>query len=128
MAIVAGLFDSQADATEAMDRLLREHIPNLDTRVIDRGSSASSGDVNSVIPIIPNTSGGFSQSGIGAVPFGTGSDKVDWLDNLDEVEQAFYYEGLKEGASLALAEVDDQDAEKVRQLMRRFGARTYSKD
>ena len=99
----------------------------MDTRVIDQGSSASSGDVNSVIPIIPNTSGGYSQSGMGD-SFWRGSDKVDWLDNLDEVEQAFYYEGLKEGASLALAEVDDQDAEKVRQLMRRFGARTYSKE
>lgn len=127
MAVVAGLFDSDANATEAMDKLLREHIEGLDTRIIDRSTQA--GESNAVIPIMPNT-GGISGSSTPVYPVGMSSQgaNVPWLDDMDEVERMFYHDGMREGATLALAKVKDADADRVRNLLRQYGARTYVKD
>lgn len=132
MAIVAGLFDSQVDATEAMDRLLRMDIEDLDTHVIEPGQFSDSSEARVVTPIVPNT-GNPGTGGPGtAMPFmvtpGGPGGAFDWLNDLDEVERVFYQEGLREGATLALAKVDDDHAEHVRQLFREEGARTYIKD
>lgn len=127
MAIVAALFDDDASATKAMDQLLNEHLHNIDTRVIEPGQY--SGDENVSVVGIPNTGAGSSQPGLTPVPLGMTSNKrLDWLDKLDKVETTFYYEGLKEGATLTLVKVDDDDAQHVRELLHNFGARTYVKD
>jgi hypothetical protein len=44
------------------------------------------------------------------------------------VERRFYDTGVREGSSLALVKVKDRDAERVRELLRDYGARTYVKD
>ena len=51
-----------------------------------------------------------------------------WLNDLDEDEQAFYREGSREGATIALAKVHDEDAARVRQIFNEMGARTYTRD
>ena len=71
--VVAGLFDSEADATQAMDRLLRENIEDLDTRVINGSARTGTDSPDIIIPVIPNTSGGPSSGtigGVGGVPAG----------------------------------------------------------
>ncbi len=129
MAVVAGLFNSEAEATQAMDKLLREHIDHLDTRVIDPRSTDASQGPDVVLPVIPNTSGGVSGSGntglvAGAAALGGASD---WLNDMNDVERNFYSDAYREGSTLALAKVHDKDAGRVRELFRQFGARTYEK-
>ncbi len=121
--VVAGLFDSEVDATKAMDRLLRENIKDSDTRVIDGSSAARAAQTGANIPIIPNTSGGPQQSGVG--PAAAGAYFGDWLNDMDRVERHFYEDAVREGSTLALARVPDDQADQVRQLFRTFGARTY---
>jgi hypothetical protein len=131
MTVVAALFDSQVDATEAMDVLLRAQIKDLDTKVYETGSRAGMGETGPdvIVPVVPNTGGG----GIGqpAIPAaglaGAGGLDRDWLNEFDKEERAFYYEGYREGATLALAKVHDADVEKVRQVMSQHNARTYLK-
>ena len=125
--VVAGLFDSEADATNAMDRLLRENIEDLDTRVINGEARTPTGDTGVAVPIIPHTSGGPSQQG-GAVPAAPGAFYGDWLNDMDDVEQGFYKEALREGSTLALARVRDEDADRVRTLFSMFNATTYTRD
>jgi hypothetical protein len=129
MAVIAGLFDSEANATEAMDKLLRQNIEDLDTHVISPSGLAGDGEPNFVFPIVPNTGGMGSGTPGAPVPFVTGQGGVfGWFDDVDEVERAFYLEGLREGATLAMAKVHDADIERVRQVFRDSGARTYVDD
>lgn len=83
-----------------------------------------------IFPVMPNTSGTASGLGHSSIPV-TGSavgGEFDWFDEMDDVERAFYHEGLREGATLALAKVDDDKADRVRTIFRTFNARTYIKD
>lgn len=123
MAVVAGLFDSDLEATQAMDKLLREHIEDMDTQVIEPGRRTSA-EPGVIVPLIPNTSGGQSGTGMG-VPLAGAA--LNWMSDMDDVERSFYSEGLREGSTLALAKVKDEDAARVRELMSSFGARTYVK-
>jgi hypothetical protein len=132
MAVVAALFDSQADATEAMDVLLGAHIKDLDTKVYETRSHLGMGENGPgvVVPVVPNTGGGgIGQPGIPAAGLvgAAGLDR-DWLNEFDNEERAFYYEGYREGATLALAKVHADDVEKVRQVMQQHNARTYIKE
>ncbi len=130
MAVVAGLFDSEVDATKAMDRLLRENIHDLDTQVIDGSAKTNTGTPNVTIPIIPNTSGGPSQGGVasgGAGPAIVGTFG-HWLDRMDDVERKFYEDAVREGSTLALAKVHDEDEGKVRLIFQTFGARVYDRN
>lgn len=127
MAVVAGLFDSDANATEAMDKLLRAGFKDLETRVVEPGTYTGEG--SGVVSIIPNTAGSGTGMPGGVVPAAMGgTGRVDWLDEMDEVDRAFYLEGLKEGANLALVHVHDEDVQQVRALLRSYGARTHVKD
>lgn len=133
MAVIAGLFDQQAEATNAMDEVLRLKIKDLDSRVIETQGNQDQAGGGFVAPVIPNTSGGPSQglggAGVGAVGVpGFSSGDMDWLDELDEVERAFYYEGYREGATLAMVRVDDDHANHIRQIFRDYNARTYVND
>jgi hypothetical protein len=130
MAVVAGLFDSEASATEAMDRLLREGIEDLETHVYSGGGGNDVAGPNVVYPVMPSTTGTPSGIGQASVPITGGmiGGDFDWFNDMDEVERAFYHEGIREGATLALAKVDDDDAHRVRQIFQTFNARTYTKD
>ncbi len=126
-AVVAGLFDSEVDATKAMDRLLREHIDDLDTRVINGSARTDAQGPNVVVPIIPNTSGGPQQGAVGPAASVPGAVFGDWLNDMDDVERQFYSDAVREGSTLAVARVHEKDAQRVQQLFRSFGARTYKK-
>ncbi len=129
MAIVAGLFDSEVDAGKAIDRLSRENLPDVDTRVINGSARTGASNPNIAVPIIPNTSGGPSQTGLGAEAPAVGGKAAfgDWMNDMDDVERKFYEDALREGSTLTLAKVGDQDAGKVRLIFQTFGGRTYEK-
>lgn len=128
MAVVAGLFDSDADATAAMDKLLRAGIKDLETRMVEPGQNTGGVGGGGVVPVIPNTAGTGTGMPGGVVPMMGGFGRIEWLDEMEEVDRAFYLEGLKEGASLALAHVHDEDVDQVRAMLRSFGARTHVRD
>lgn len=122
MAVVAALFDSDSDATMAMDKLMHMHLHDVDTRLFGQREDNTNASPTTVLPLVPNTGAQVGQTG-GFLPF---AGRIDWLDELDdEAERGFYYEALKEGGILALAKVDDADAPQVRQLFRQSNARTY---
>ena len=131
MAVIAALFDSEADATGAMDRLLREGIEDLETNVYSGGggNTADTGP-NIIFPVMPNTSGTPSGMGSSSIP-ATGAavgGEFDWFNDFEDVERTFYHEGLREGATLAFAKVNDEDVDRVRTIFSMFNARTYMKD
>ncbi len=130
MAIIAGLFDSEADASKALDRLSREDLPGVDTRVINGSARTNASNPNITVPIIPNTSGGLAETGLGTEAPAVGGIPAfgDWLNDMNDVERKFYQDALREGSTLALAKVDEKDAGKVRLIFQTFGARTYKKD
>jgi hypothetical protein len=131
MPVVAALFDSQADATEAMDVLLNAHIKDLDTKVYETGSRQGMSDSGPgvVVPLVPSTGSGMGQPGMPAAgALGAAGLDRGWLNELDEEERAFYYEGYREGATLALAKVHAEDVGKVRQVLGQHNCRTYVKD
>jgi hypothetical protein len=125
--VVAGIFDDQTQATEAMDILLRSQIKDLDTHVIEgQGRYASQQDLpNIVAPFVPNTGNNMGNGNAAYVP---GNQLGGWLNDMADVERDFYEEGMREGSTLVLARVHEDDAEKVRQLLRDHQARTYVKD
>lgn len=127
MAVVAGLFDSQADADLVMNDILRMNIDDLESRVYNGGGQTGTGDdrPTMVFPFVPNTGNNMGMSGAAVVP---GSGDVDWLGELDEVERAFYLEGMKEGATLAVVRVPDEHAQHIRLAMSKANARTYVDD
>lgn len=128
MKVIAGLFDSELDATNAMDRLLKQNFKDMDTRVIEAGQNTNAETPGVFVPIVPNT--GDTGSGMGAsVGMAALGAARGWMDEMDqEVERAFYLEGMREGSTLALARVQDEDAARVRQLLRSYGARTYTEN
>jgi hypothetical protein len=127
MAVVAGLFHSQADATRVMDVILRRDYKGLDTRVIesnqDTGNVAQGGE--SLFPVIPTTGTGVGQPA--GITWGAGDESV-WMSEMREVERTFYQEGMRGGASLALVRVDDQHVDEIRKLMSDHGAQMHIDD
>lgn len=129
MTVIAALFDSEADATPAMDRLLNAHIDPIETRVLDPKSNDTGQVTGPVIPLIPNTSAGYVGAGVGTNVGGVVPNAVGkWLDDMDDVERNFYFDAYREGSTLVLAKVDDKDASTVREIFRQNGARTYTKE
>jgi hypothetical protein len=129
--IVAALFDSQADADVAMEKLLNAGIEDLETQLV-QGDQRTRGDAPAVggpvFPVVPNTDGGFGHASGAATGMPFLGGRSSWLDDVDEEERAFYHEGLKEGGTVVLARVDDDSADHVRRMMNLQGARTYVKD
>ena len=133
MAVVAGLFDSQADADLVMNEVLRMNIDGLESRVYNGGGQTNTGDIRPamVFPVVPNTGAGTGTTMGNNMGMGGGAvvpGNVDWFDDLEEVERAFYLEGMKEGATLAVIRVPDDYVEHVRLAMRKANARTYVND
>lgn len=126
--VVAGLFDSGVAATEAMDKLMREDIKGMETRVLEPGQRNTSGEPDVIVPVIPNTSGGFGNPASTA-PAAAVAGELGWLNDMDRVERNFYSSGYREGSTLAMIKVDnEEDAAHVRDLLNNYGARTYVRD
>jgi hypothetical protein len=127
MAVVAGLFDSDADATRAMNRLLNENIKDLETHVINGSNKSQVDDRGVLIPFIAVTSGGGAETGAGPA-LAVGSVFGNWLGGIDQAERQFYEDAVREGSTLALASVPDDSASRVRSIFQTFGARVYEKE
>ncbi len=126
--VVAALFDSEADAGRAMDRLNRENMKDLDTRVINGSDRSGTQRLSEAVPFIPMTSGGPSQQG-GVGPAVVGDSFGGWWNDMDEVERNFYEDAMREGSTLALAKVgNEEDARRVQLIFKTFGARTHTND
>ncbi len=129
MAVVAALFDSDADASAALDRLLNnDRFKDVETRVVTPGTSNPT--TGTVFPVVPMTGSGEGTPGAWA-PVGIIGGGVfgDWFGNTDEAEQNFYQDAMREGSTLAMVAVDDDDeAVEVRRLLSSYGARTYLDD
>jgi hypothetical protein len=127
MAVVAGLFSSQADATRLMDVILRRDFEGLDTRVIEGNQPSGNMEqgVEGIFPVIPTTGSGVGQPA--GIPWGAG-DESGWMSEMREVERTFYLEGMREGATLALIRVDDEHVDEVRKLMDDHGAQMHMDD
>lgn len=124
--IVAGYFDSEDEATRAMDILLKDpRFRNAESEVISAiargtGNPGSGG----AVPVMPNTSGGSGGSSVmGPIPV-TGGYRL--YNELNHEEAEYFGSALKNGRGvLALIEVDGDQAMHVRQLFSQNGARTY---
>ena len=117
MMTVASLFESQAEATKALDALPRSGFEDIDYRVYE-GNVADEG--GQVVPVaFPNT-----QPDVGAVtPLAMVGDELSDID--DEGLADFFREAVKTGrAVLVVAEVEEDRATTLERFFREHGGRT----
>ncbi len=117
MTTVASLFQSEAEATEALDALAKTEFEDLDYRVYQRNVADEGG---AVVPIgFPNT-----QPDVGAVtPLAMVGDDLSDLD--DEGLSDFFRQAVERGqAVVVVAKVDDEDAANLEAFFREYGGRT----
>lgn len=118
MAKVVSLFESQEEATKALDALYASSYESVDAEVIENVSELDYGETGVVAPA-PNASTGVA----GAVDIPGPLQDTD----LDEEEAAWFARGVQGGSVLVVAEVDEEDADAVQQLFYEHGGRTYEK-
>lgn len=126
--IVAGYFDSEDDATRAMDVLLKDPaFQDAESEVISNldGGTGSPGDVG-MAPIVPNTSaGGSGNQIIGPVAITGGGRRL--FNDIGDKEAEYFSSAMRNGRGvLALMKVEDQQAAHVSQVFSQNGARTYN--
>lgn len=119
MAKVVSLFESQEEATKALDALYASSYESVDAEVIDNVSELDYGETGVVAPA-PNASTGVA----GAVDIPNPLQDTD----LGDEEAAWFAQGVQGGGVLVVAEVDDEHAEAVAQLFHDYGGRTYEKE
>lgn len=125
--IVAGYFDSEDDATRAMDTLLKDpKFSEAESEVISgfaRGTEIA-GTVP-VVPAVPNLSQGLGAGNVMGPPvLSSGARRM--LDELDEEEANFFVNAFRDGTGvLALVRVVEDLADDARQIFGQNGARTY---
>lgn len=125
--IVAGYFDSEDDATQAMDTLLKDpRFAEAESEVISgyaRGTDLA-GNVT-VVPAVPNLSQGLGAGNVMGPPVVSGGARR-MLEELDDDEQSFFVSAFRDGNGvLALVRVADELAAEARQIFGQNGARTY---
>jgi len=111
---VAGLFDSQADAERAVNELDSLGLEEGSIRVITKGG-ATQGDsiftpiADALTPGDDRVSSSLSSAGLG------------------QEEAEFYSEEMDEEGALVIAEVDDDQEARAREIMRRVGGKAYER-
>ena len=119
MSKVVSLFESQAEATRALDALHSSDYESIETEVIEHVRELDYGGTGIVAPA-PNASSGVA----GAVTIPNPLQDAD----LDDEEAAWFAEGVRGGGVLVVAEVDDEAANSVKEILRDHGGRTYEKE
>ena len=119
MARIISFFQSQEEATRAVDDLYSGDYEGIETEVIENASEIDFGAEGIVAPAT-NASTGVA----GAIGIPTRLEDIDFDD---EKEAAWFAEGVRGGGVLVMAEVDDEDATAVEQVLRNHGGRTFEK-
>jgi len=119
MSKVVTLFESQAEATRALDALHSSDYENIETEVIESVRELDYRGTGIAAPA-PNASTGVA----GAVTIPNPLADKD----LDDEEAAWFAEGVRGGGVLVIAEVDDEAAGSVERILRDHGGRTYEKE
>lgn len=118
MVTIASLFDSQAEATKALDALNEKVSAEMDISVFEKPQEV--GDREIVLAAVPyNQPASTSATAIPAA--------VSNLD-LDDEEAAFFARGVEGGGVLAVVEVDEEHEESIRQVLQEQGGRTFTQD
>lgn len=118
MSKVIALFESQAEATRALDALHAGDYKDIETEVIEDARDMDYGTIGVAAPA-PNASTGVA--GVVAIP-----DPLQDI-GLDDEEVAWFAQGIRGGGVLVVVEVDDEDAQSVERILRDHGGRTFEK-
>ncbi|HZD11630.1 MAG TPA: hypothetical protein VE553_09840 [Candidatus Binatia bacterium] len=121
MATIASLFESQDEATKALDALVRTEFEDLDYRVYD-GSGAETATSARVIglPVAEPNVGGEATAGI----LSSAGTELD-----DEELSDYFMDAVERGnAVLVVADVDDDRADALESFFREYGGRTSEDD
>lgn len=109
------LFGTQKELTEAIDALVQE-FDDVETKVIESEEEAKESGPKFAAPT--------SYPGTGGAPVvGTAQSKIAELAMSDE-EAQFYTRGVKKGGKLLIVEMDEDEADDVRRLLREQNGRT----
>lgn len=121
MKTVASLFETQAEATEAIDALDGSGFEDIDYRVYERNVEAEGTQVRAIgLPSAEPNIGGSGAVGI----FGGVGDDLG-----DEGLADFFRDAVETGqAVLVVAEVEDERADELERFFREQGGRTSEKD
>lgn len=121
MTTVASLFETQAEASEAIDALAGTGFEDIDFRVYERNVEAEGTDVRAIgLPTSEPNVGGSGAVGI----FGGPGGEID-----DEGLADFYRDAVESGeAVLVVADVEDDRADDLERFFREHGGRTSEQD
>lgn len=120
MAKVISLFESQADVTRALDTLYSGDYGNIQIEVIENAGELESGATGVVAPAVNYNTGVTGGIGIPA--------RLDDVDFASDEEAAWFAEGVRGGSVLVVADVSDESASAVKEVLRNHGGRTYEKE
>lgn len=122
MAVVASLFSSQAEASQAIDALAGTPFEDVEVNVYEEGISDDMSDV--VVP--------FGTPGDGTALSGTGPPLIfhQWLTEVgDEALSRFFLDAVENGQGVLLvADVNDERAEELRAFFKQAGGRVAVDD
>jgi hypothetical protein len=120
MVTLFSLFDSELEATNVIDALAATDFGDqVETEIITGGRAIIGGSI-----VAPAADPQFQSAVPGPVvlPFGVGENT-----GLDDEEAAFFAQGVKSGGVLLKVDVDDEQADVVRRILREHNGRTYRK-
>jgi hypothetical protein len=120
MAIVASLFDSDSEATAALDALADSKFHDIDTRVFNGDVPDEVGEAR--VLAIPSA----STNSAGVVPSAVLDNWVTELDN-EDLSDYFIDEVKKGHAVLVVAKVDEDDAADLEQFFKDHDGRVSEK-
>lgn len=117
MITVASLFQSQAEATEAIDALADSAFSDVDYRVYEHEMAREKGEVQTIG--LPTTEPGVGATGPAAIVSTTGT-------RLEDEGLAGFFRDAVEGGSavLVVADVEEERAPGLERFFRRQGGRT----
>lgn len=112
MATVTSLFGTQLEATRALDALASSPFAGVDTRVYEPEH-----DDNVGVPAAGTLLGEL------VAPFADAE-----LDDIGEEEREFFIRGYRDGGTVVVATVDDDQARELEQFFAHHGGRTSKED
>jgi hypothetical protein len=123
---IAAIFDSEADADQAIDRLAELDLDDLDWRIIRPGADHDR--------LLPGWFGGDSSAtGAGAArPIGAPivadmpEDEALERRGISDEESEFYAQSVANGATLIVLETPDNHVDRVRRILNNAGATRLS--